>query len=115
MNLRHDQSGHGRHLKQASSIVLAALCVAAGVKVVAQEDAKDPNMSLVFTNKAELLKWNTYKLPLGTNVTTQLFDVPKTNDLVVLVPTNQVSKLLQEGRVTNVNGKIDPVEPKSPK
>lgn len=76
------------------------------------QDAKDT--TLVFTNKADAIKWNTYQLPLGTNVTTQWYSVTKTNDLVVIIPTNAVTKLVQDGRITDSGGgKIDPVSPKA--
>ncbi len=72
---------------------------------------QDKNTSLVFTNKSDLAKWNTFQLPLGTNVTQQLYTVPETNALVVIIPTNQIPTLVKDGRVTDNGGKIDPVPP----
>lgn len=74
--------------------------------------AQDKTVALTFTNKAELTKWNTYQLPLGTNVTQQWYTVEKTNDMVVIIPTNAIPELVQKGRVTNSGGKLEPVNPK---
>ncbi len=85
------------------ALLLSLLCLSCA--------AQSKDTALVFTNKSDLLKWNTFKLPLGTNMTQQLYEVSPTNSFVVVIPTNAIPTLVKDGRVTDNGGKIDPVPP----
>ena len=65
--------------------------------------------AITFKTTIERDAWNQKGLPLGTNTTRQLYEVSATNALVVLVPTNEITRLKLEGRVKSTAGTNEPV------